>query len=105
MAASAEFVSHLREQLAGIGPLGDGLFFGGHAFKLHGHQFAMVMGNTLYFRVSAATRDDYVSRGSPCFSYTTRKGRVQVRQYHAVPDEVLEDPELLRAWARKAAGL
>ena len=33
------------------------------------------------------------------FSYMTKKGRVQVRRYYELPENVLTDPEQLRRWA------
>lgn len=102
MSASAEFVSHVRELLAPMGPLGGGHFFGGHAIKHQGSQFAMVMGNTLYLRVSDSSRAEFEKRGCQPFSYSTKNGVVQVRKYYAAPEELLDDPSQLLAWARHA---
>jgi DNA transformation protein len=102
MSASAEFVSYVREQLVPLGHLSDGKFFGGRAIKHKGSQFAMVMGNTLYLRVSDATRPEYERRGSRPFSYSTKNGVVQVRKYYAAPEELLENPQQLLAWSRQA---
>jgi len=102
MSASKEFVGHIRELLSSIGELSDGRFFGGHALKHGGRQFAMIMGNTLYLRVNDETRPEYVAKGSKPFSYLTKARRVEVRTYFAAPDELLESREALLAWARKA---
>lgn len=102
MSASPEFVAHVRDLLHPIGPLQDGKFFGGHAFKYQGVQFAMLMGNTLYFRVNDTTRPAFEAQGGRAFSYATRDRRVVVRRYFSVPDEVLETPVELVQWARRA---
>ena len=102
MSASAEFVEYVRELLSPLGPLADARFFGGHAFKTAGRQFAMIMGNTLYLRVDDTTRPRYAARGMQPFSYATRNGRVEVRTYFAVPEALLEDPEALCTWATEA---
>jgi DNA transformation protein and related proteins len=102
MSASAEFVSYVREMLTPLGNIRDGKFFGGHAIKQGAKQFAMVMGNTLYFRVDDDSRPAYEKRGSKPFSYSTKNGVVQVRKYYAVPAELLDDPVQLVAWARQA---
>lgn len=102
MSASPEFVAHVTERLAPLGPLTHGQFFGGHAFKHRGIQFAMVMGNTLYFCVNEATRPSYVAAGAQPFAYTTKNGRVEVRKYFSVPEKVLEGFDQLLAWAREA---
>ena len=102
MSASAEFVSYVRELLAPLGDIRDGKFFGGYAMKHGTRQFAMVMGNTLYFRVDDGSRLAYEKRGSKPFSYSTKNGVVQVRKYYAVPVELLDDPVQLVVWARQA---
>jgi DNA transformation protein and related proteins len=102
MSATAEFVSYVRDLLAPLGQLSDGKFFGGHAIKHNGNQFAMVMGNTLYFRVSDGTRAQYEERGSRPFAYSTKNGVVQVKKYYAAPEELLENQEQLLAWAKQA---
>ncbi len=102
MSASAEFVRYVRELLAPLGDIRDGKFFGGHAMKHGANQFAMVMGNTLYFRVDDASRPAYEKKGSKPFSYSTKNGVVQVRKYYAAPAELLDDPAQLLAWARQA---
>jgi DNA transformation protein and related proteins len=102
MSASKEFVSHVRELLSSAGDLSDGKFFGGHALKHRGRQFAMIMGNTLYLRVNDETRPEFVAKGSKPFSYLTKARRVEVRTDFAAPDELLESKEALLAWTRKA---
>jgi DNA transformation protein len=102
MSASTPFVEYVRDLLSPIGALTDGNFFGGHAFKYRQIQFAMIMGSTLYFRVNESTRQKYELQGSKPFSYSTKKGVVQVRKYYAVPADLLEDHEQLLAWAKQA---
>lgn len=102
MGASKEFVGHVRELLSPIGNLSDSTFFGGHALKHSGQQFAMIMGNTLYLRVNDETRPEYIAKGSKPFSYLTKARRVEVRTYFAAPEELLESRETLLAWTRKA---
>ena len=84
MSADPEFVAFISEIFEPLGPLAAGRFFGGHAFKLDGTQFAMVMGNTLYLKVDDETRPAYRDAGAEAFSYTTKKGRVMVESYYAV---------------------
>lgn len=102
MSADPEFVAFVSEQLQPLGPLASGRFFGGHAFKRDGVQFAMVMGNTLYLRVDDETRPLYAQAGGEAFSYTTRKGRVMVESYYSAPEMLLDDGDQLVAWARQA---
>ena len=101
--ASPEFIEFVRELLSPLGSLDDdGRFFGGHFFKLSGTQFAMIMGNTLYFCVNDRTRKEYEAKGMQPFSYLTKKGRVFVRKYYAVPEDILEEQDEIVRWETEA---
>ena len=102
MAASAEFVAHMREQFAPLGGVTDAVFFGGRAFSWRGKQFAWVMGSTLYLRAGDATRAEFEEHGAEPFSYSTKKGVVLVRKFYTAPEFLMDDAEQLLAWARKA---
>ena len=102
MSASIEYTEYVLELLAPIGPLTTGRFFGGIGISRDAMQFAMIMGNSLYFAVDDTTREQYTAAGMACFSYLTKKGRVQVRRYFELPEEVLTDPAELRRWANEA---
>lgn len=58
MTAYSEHVTYVSEILLPMGPCKTA-FFGGHAFKSNGDQFAVVMGNVLYFRVDTESIADY----------------------------------------------
>ena len=62
----------------------------------------MIIRGTLYFVVDDSTRPKYVERGSHCFSYDTRKRRVEVKRYYSVPADVVEDADLLTMLARES---
>lgn len=102
MSASAEFVEYIKDQFQPLGDLKKGGFFGGYAFKKYDTQFAMIMGNTLYFCVNDVTRPLYIAEEMEPFSYTTKKGTIQVKKYYTAPETLFEDQELLLDWARQA---
>ncbi|MYM68641.1 TfoX domain containing protein [Pseudoduganella sp. FT55W] len=102
MAANAEFVSYIKEQLAPLGFLSSGRFFGGHAISYHGQQFAWVIGSTLYLRVNDSSRPQFEAAGSHPFTYTTKKGEITVRKFYTAPEFLLDDPEQLLSWSRLA---
>jgi DNA transformation protein len=56
----------------------------------------------LYFVVDEQTRPQYEQAGMHNFAYDNKKGRIQVKRYYAVPEEVLADTDTLQAWARTA---
>lgn len=102
MSASPEFIEYVRELFAPLGELKDGKFFGGFAFKSGAKQFAMIMGNTLYFCVNDRTRPKYEGEGMVPFSYSTKRGLVKVKKYYSAPEDLFEDQEKLLEWAREA---
>jgi DNA transformation protein and related proteins len=99
---SLDYVEFVKEQLASIPRVESGRFFGGVGLSMDGVQFAMLMGNTLYFAVNDATRPSYEQLGSHCFWYKTKKGQVDVKKYYEVPGEMLEDQNRLVLLAKES---
>lgn len=98
----SEFADFVLEQLHPLHGVNRKAFFGGVALYFQGTQFAMIMQNALYFVVDGTTRLKYVQMGSSCFSYLTKRGRVQVKKYHAVPHDTIENADALLALAQEA---
>jgi DNA transformation protein len=101
-ARSNHYVEYLLEQLAPLRDVASKSFFGGVGLVSGDTQFAMVMGSVLYFVVDDATRPNYERMGSSCFSYDTKKRRVAVKKYYAVPAELIEDQDRLVALAKES---
>lgn len=101
-APSPEYADYVIKQLTPFGLLQVNKFFGGIGISNGFAQFAMVMGENLYFTVDDSTRQNYENAGMQPFSYQTKKGLVMVRKYFTVPDEVLEDSEQLSSWVNEA---
>jgi DNA transformation protein len=99
---SEEFVHYVLDALKSVGAIQAGRFFGGVGIS-DGHvQFAMIMGNSVYCVVDDRTRPLYEALGMQPFSYTTKKGRVQVRKYYELPEDVLSDSGELKQWIRQS---
>lgn len=102
MSSSAEFTAYIKEKFEILGDVSFSRFFGGIGISYSEVQFAMVMGNTLYFCVDDSNRDAYVETGMQPFSYATKKKTILVSKYYSVPEEVLDNPGTLREWAQAA---
>ena len=102
MTASTEYSEYVIEHLQPLGRVETKKFFGGVGILQDGKQFAMIMDNSLYFVVDDHTRARYEQAGMTAFSYLTKKGRVQVRRYFELPEDVLTDSATLRVWARES---
>ena len=102
MKTTPDFAAFVADQLDALHGLQSARLFSGVGLSTGGTQFAMIIGNVLYFAVDDSTRPAYEARGSHCFSYSTRARRVEVRRYFAVPAELLEEREELLALARES---
>jgi len=99
---SAEYTEYVLEFLEPICPVRITRFFGGVGISCDSVQFAMIMGNSLYFAVDESSRKKYEQAGMQAFSYMTKKGQIQVRKYFELPEDVLIDHEQLLLWANEA---
>jgi len=70
-----------------------GGWFGGYGIKKNGK---------LYFKVGDYNRADYEKHGSKPFTYTGQKGKTYEMSYWEVPDDCLEDQEMLEQFVEKA---
>ena len=102
MSASKEFIEFVMEMLEPVAAIEGSKFFGGYGIKSSATQFAMIMGNSLYFVVNDKTRPKYERLDKKPFSYMTKNGRRLVRRYFEVPEDLLEDQDALVEWARES---
>ena len=100
MAVSAEFLDHLSELLAGLGPLTVKKMFGGASLQVDGVAFALVFGETLYLKVDDENRAAFAAAGSGPFVYEMKDGRTASLGYWSLPESGLDDPDEAVRWAR-----
>jgi len=65
--------------------------------------FALIADDTLYFKVDDTTRPDFEARGMGPFRPFGDEGGTM--KYYQLPEDLLEDPEALRPWAKKAVAI
>lgn len=65
--------------------------------------FGLVADDALYFKVDDASRSDFEARAMPPFRPYGEGGAAM--QYYQLPEDVFEDPEVLRAWAERAIAI
>lgn len=105
MSSPLEFVQTIKALLNPMGEVEGKQIFGGVGLSVAAKQFAIIRGTTVFFRVNDTTRPKYQEKGMLPFSYASSKGIVKVKQYYAVPDELLKYPELLVKWASEAVNV
>ncbi|MDE2091094.1 MAG: TfoX/Sxy family protein [Gammaproteobacteria bacterium] len=94
------FLEYVLEQLVEIRQLSTRPMFGGYGLYMGGIIFGIVHKGALYLRTDAASRAEYVRAGSRPFN---PRGRQELHRYYEVPAEILDDAQVLCAWARVAA--
>jgi DNA transformation protein len=89
------------DQLSGVVPsVRARPMFGGVGIYSGDLFFALIADDAVYFKVDASNRPDFEARGMEPFRPFGDTGGTM--QYYQLPEEVLEDPDALRAWAEKA---
>jgi len=92
----------LIELLAPLGPVQIRRMFGGSGVFLDGLMFGLVADDVLYFKADAETSPDYETAGLEPFRYARSDGRVTAMSYWQAPERLLDEPDEMVAWARKA---
>ena len=99
MPVSANYLSYVLDQLSALGAVHSRRMFGGIGLYSGELFFGLIDDDDVYFKVDDSNREDYTSRG--CEAFKPFEGVVSMN-YYRVPEEVLEDADDVRAWARKA---
>ena len=95
------FKAFVLDQLSALPEVRARAMFGGHGLCSGEHFFGILDEGRLFFKTDAQSQADYTARGMGPFTYES-KGKVLTMSYHEVPPDVLEQPQELAGWARKA---
>ena len=93
------FKDYVLDQLDGLRDLSCRAMFGGFGLYHRNEFFGIVFKQRLYFKTDAVSRKDYVVRGMKPFKPNPRQ---TLKSYYQVPDEVLDDRDMLQSWAQRA---
>ncbi len=92
----AQFVA---EMMSGLGPVVVKPMFGGFGIYWQGLMFALLLDETLYFKVDDTSLSRFLARGLAPFSYVTKDGKKGSLRYFEAPPEVYDEREHMREWA------
>lgn len=101
MAISTEYLEYLKEQLEWLPQLRVKRMFGGAGFYSNERFFAIATNAGLYLKGDATNEAYYRQGGAERFTYVV-KGKTTRLNFWSVPADVLEDPDALQRWSRKA---
>ena len=102
--ADDSFKEFVLDQLSALPEVRSRAMFGAHGLYAGEHFFGIVDEGRLFFKTDARSQADYTARGMGPFTYESR-GKKMTMSYHEVPPDVLENPQELAEWARKAIGI
>jgi len=102
MAVTEGFKDFVRDLLTGFGPVTIRNMFGGAGIYAEGVMFAILVDDILYLKADDASSRAFASEGMRPFTYRPRGKAPVAMSYWEVPERLLEEPEEVTAWARKA---
>jgi DNA transformation protein len=98
------FKEFVLDQLGALPELRARAMFGAHGLYAGEKFFGILDEGRLFFKTDAVSAADYTARGMGPFTYESR-GKVLTMSYHEVPPDVLEQPQELVEWARRAMAI
>ncbi len=101
MAVSEGFVELLRDLLSGFTPISVRRMFSGDGVFADGVMFALVIDDVLFLKTDEQSRTAFKAEGLPPFSFVKQGRRIETSYWRA-PEELLDDPDELIAWSRRA---
>ncbi len=101
MAVSAEFREFIKDQLESLGAVSVRPMFGGAGVYADGVMFALIAGETLYFKADDESKAAFEAEGMEPFTYAG-KGKPVRMSYRRAPERLFEDSEEMERWAKAA---
>lgn len=105
MKSNQGFIDFIVDTLSPIGEITVGRMFGGKLLKCRGKQLGAIWGDVLWFRIPESLQAKYAEHGSKPFEYTKKDKMVIVKAYWSTPEDLLDDPHELVAWAEEVLRL
>jgi DNA transformation protein and related proteins len=104
MGVRAQYLAYLLEQLGNLPDLRSRRMFSGVGLYSSDLFFGLVHDDTLFFKTDGSNSADYIARAMPKFMPFPDRPKA-VMSYYQVPADVIEDAEMLVAWARKSVAV
>ena len=96
------FKEFVRDQLKDLHGIAFRRMFGGYGIYAGSRFFGILHGGRLYFKTDAQSRSEYLQRGMDALRATAKQ---VLSNYYEVPADILEDPEVLIAWAQRSVAV
>ncbi len=96
------YKDYVRDVLAAFGPVTILTMFGGAGVYTDGVMFALIVDDILYLKADAAFPGAFAAEGKGPFTYRPKGRRPVAMSYWEAPERLLDDPDELVHWARRA---
>jgi len=96
-----QFIDYLHEIFAEFGDITVKKMFGGQGIFFDELMIGLVADDTLYLKVDAESKLVFDERGLGPFKYQ-KGGKMVAMSYRLAPEEALDDPSEMAAWANRA---
>jgi DNA transformation protein len=100
--APDKFTAYVLELLFPLGPVSARGMFGGVGLFHSGTMFGLIVREELFLKVGDTNRPAYEAAGEGPFTYETKHGTHTLGSYWRCPPDLLDEAEILQAWARQA---
>jgi DNA transformation protein len=98
---ATELAEFLADQLRAMGHITTKRMFSGAGVWCDGLMFALIIADTIYLKADDTNRGDFEAEGMSPFTYQGKARRVSLG-YWRLPERLLDEPDELIDWARKA---
>lgn len=102
MAVSAAFREHVADLFARFGEIKLKSMFGGAGIYHKDQMFALMMDDRVYLKGGDEMRAAFEKLGVKPFVITNSKGERVATSYYEMPEHLLDDPDEVVVWARRA---
>ena len=102
MAISAAFREFVSDLFATFGEIKIKLMFGGAGIYFKDRMFGLIIAERIYLKADDATRAAFDDEGSKPFTFESKGGEIMSMSYFELPPRLLDDPDELATWARRA---
>ncbi len=92
----------IEEMFEGLGPVAIRRMFGGKGIYHRGLIMAVYLHDEMMLKADAVSGPDFAAAGARQWSYEGKNGKPVLMPYWTIPDEALDDPEIMARWARLA---
>jgi DNA transformation protein and related proteins len=92
----------IQEMFAGLGAVTVKRLFGGQGIYHRGLIVGAIMGGEVLLKADAETEPLFLAAGARQWTYEFKRGKTICMPYWSIPNDALDDPELLVTWVRRA---